>query len=217
MSVDKELNTNTTHITDKDDMPNKDLITQKSVPNLFIALKERLNRPLTSLQMLIIFFFIYSIIGWLLETIYCIYELGHFEKRGFLYGPLCPIYGYGAIILLVLLQPFKKNKFSLFIYSAIIFTVFEYLVGYGLDALFSMKFWDYSNDFLNINGRITLWFSIIWGVFGILFMCFIHKYINKFTDFVVKKVNVPVQHIILYLIIIVYIADTIFSIIKYMY
>lgn len=183
--------------------------------NLPIARKSRFDKALTKFQMLIIFFFIYAIIGWILETIYCVYELGHFQKRGFLFGPLCPIYGYGAIILLVALHPFNKNKFTLFISSAIIFSVFEYLVGYGLDALFSMKFWDYTNDFLNINGRITLWFSIIWGVFGVLFLHYIHPIIEKFTDKCMNKLNNILQHFILYFVIIIYIADTVFSTIKY--
>lgn len=188
----------------------------KTDVNFLVTIKNKFNKPLTKLQMLIIFFFIYSIIGWFLETVYCIYTLGHFEKRGFLYAPLCPIYGYGAIILLVLLQPFNKNNFLLFIYSAISFSIFEYLVSYGLDVLFSMKFWDYTNDFLNINGRIAIWFSIIWGFFGILFMHFIHKFIEKFTNLCTNKINYIVQHIILYLIVVFYFTDTVFSIIKYL-
>lgn len=183
--------------------------------NLFNKLKNRFNIPLTNLQMLIIFFFIYSIIGWILETVYCVYIVGHFEKRGFLYGPLCPIYGYGALILLVTLKKFNKNKITLFIMSAVIFSVFEYLVSYGLDALFSMKFWDYSNDFLNINGRIALWFSVIWGIFGILFMNYIHPTIKKFTNFAMNRTSNILQHILLYLIVLTYLGDTVLSIIKY--
>ena len=183
--------------------------------NIFNKLKNKFNTPLTSLQMLIIFFFIYAIIGWILETVYCVYVVGHFEKRGFLYGPLCPIYGYGALILLVTLKRFDKNKITLFVMSAVIFSVFEYLVGYGLDALFGMKFWDYSNDFLNINGRIALWFSVIWGVFGILFMNYIHPTIKKFTNFAMNRTNVALQHIILYLILLIFIIDTVLSIAKY--
>jgi len=184
--------------------------------NFFTKLKNKFNKPLTSLQMLIIFFFIYSIIGWCLESLYCMHELGHFEKRGFLFGPLCPIYGYGAIIILLILKPFSKNNFTLFLSSAIILSVFEYLVSYGLDALFAMKFWDYTNNFLNINGRIALWFSVIWGIFGILFINYIHPAITKFTNFLFKKVNVPLQHIVLYLIVFVYIADTLLSIVRYL-
>lgn len=187
----------------------------KKNTNLINNLKNKFNTPLTDLQMLVIFFFIYAIIGWILETVYCVYIVGHFEKRGFLYGPLCPIYGYGALILLVTLKRFDKNKITLFIVSAVIFSVFEYLVGYGLDALFGMKFWDYSNDFLNINGRIALWFSAIWGIFGILFMNYIHPTVKKFTNFAINRTNNVFQHIILYLIVLIFILDTILSIIKY--
>lgn len=179
------------------------------------AFFSKFNKPLTTFQQLTVFFFLYAIIGWCLETIYCVYTLGHFEKRGFLFGPLCPIYGYGAIILLVLLQPFKKNNLILFISSAVIFSVFEYLVGYGLDALFSMKFWDYTNDFLNINGRIALWFSVIWGVFGILFMNYIHPIIKKITNKTFDKVNYTFQHLIIYFVILIFVIDTVLSIIKY--
>lgn len=193
-----------------------DMIIKNNTNNkLFNKLKDKLNMPISTLQVLIIFFFIYSIIGWCLESIYCIYELGHFEKRGFLYGPLCPIYGYGALILLVLLQPFSKNRFTIFVSSAIILSILEYLVGYGIDALFSMKFWDYSNNWLNINGRITLWFTVIWGVFGVLFLEFTHPIIKKFTNWCLKKIDGGIQHIIIYLALIIYVVDTFASIIKY--
>jgi len=119
-------------------------------PNLFTIIKEKFHKPLSKLQILIIFFFIYSIIGWCLESLYAVFELGHFTKRGFLFGPLCPIYGYGAIIVLLILKPFNKNSIILFISGAILLSIFEYLVGYGLDAMFSMRFWDYTNQFLNI-------------------------------------------------------------------
>lgn len=176
--------------------------------NVKQSINKTFNKPLTKLQLLIISFFIYSVIGWLLESLYSIYELGHFVNRGFLFGPLCPIYGYGAIIILLILKPFNKNNFTLFISSAIILSVFEYLVGFGLDAMFSMRFWDYTNEFLNINGRITLWFSLIWGIGGIIFINFIHPTITKFLKFLTKNLKPTLQHILLYLIIIGYIADT---------
>ena len=185
-------------------------------PSLLNFFNKKFNKPLTEHQILIIYFFIYAVLGWILETIYCVYELGHFEKRGFLYGPLCPIYGYGAIILLVILKPFKNKNLLLFIYSAVVFSVFEYLVGYSLEALFSMKFWDYTNDVLNINGRITLWFSVIWGIFGVLFMNYIHKFTEKITEICKHRINYVLQHIVLYAIMIVYAVDTLLSIIRYM-
>ena len=108
-------------------------------------LKVNSHKQLSYVEKLILFFFIYAFIGWLLETLYCAYELGHLTKRGFLLGPICPIYGYGALILLIFLQPFKDNNVKLFFASAIIFSIFEYLVGFSLEALLLMEFWDYTN------------------------------------------------------------------------
>lgn len=195
-------------------MQNIDETKMKS--NFFTNLKNKIHQPLSKLQLLIIFFFIYSIIGWCLESIYAVYELGHFTKRGFLFGPLCPIYGYGAIIVLLILKPFNKNNITLFISGAIILSIFEYLVGYGLDAMFAMKFWDYTNEFLNINGRITLWFAIIWGIFGVLFINYIHPKLENFINKHLKKINLSIQHVVLYLFVFLYIADTLISTIKYM-
>lgn len=229
-TIHKNINENTHTNRDRDRNRNKNEYTNKNItetdttevtlknnsPLLSNFFNNKFNKPLTEHQILIIFFFIYAVLGWILETIYCVYELGHFEKRGFLYGPLCPIYGYGAIILLVILKPFKNKNLLLFIYSAIVFSVFEYLVGYSLEALFSMKFWDYTNDVLNINGRITLWFSVIWGIFGVLFMNYIHKFTEKIIEMCRHKINYVLQHIMLYAIMIVYAVDTLLSIIRYM-
>ena len=94
------------------------------------------TKKLSNIQSLILYFFIFAFLGWILETIYCIFELGHFYNRGFLYGPICPIYGCGAIILLTTLKKYKNNSIKLFLYSIVIFSAFEYLVSFMLDALF---------------------------------------------------------------------------------
>ena len=111
---------------------------EKTGPNISIKNKKRLPR----LYLHFIYFLVFAIIGWLIETAYGFYELGHFTKRGFLYGPLCPIYGWGAIILIMFFSTYKKKNFKLFIYAAVIFSLFEYLVGFGLEALFSLRLWD---------------------------------------------------------------------------
>ena len=100
------------------------------------------TRDVVNFRNIVLFFVIYSFIGWLLETFYAMTTLGHFVKRGFLYGPLCPIYGWGAIILILGLKKYKSNSLKLFFYSAIVFSIFEYLVSFGLDAMFATKWWD---------------------------------------------------------------------------
>ena len=108
--------------------------------------KSKLNES----QKMVYFFFIYSFIGWLLETIFCFVTLGYVTKRGFLYGPLCPIYGFGMLILTIGLSKYKGHNIKLFFVASIILTYFEYIAGFVLDVVFGLTWWDYSNDFLNI-------------------------------------------------------------------
>ena len=128
--------------------------------------KVKLNR----IQLLILYFFLFAFLGWVMETLYAIYNLGHFVKRGFLYGPICPIYGYGALMLIIFFNKYKKHNFKLFIYSAVVFSAFEYFVSYILDAMFAMHWWDYTNEFFNLNGRISIFYSFAWGIIAILFI-----------------------------------------------
>ena len=149
-----------------------------------------------------------------METAYAVYEFGHFVKRGFLFGPICPIYGYGAIILILFLSKYKNNSFKLFFLSAIIFSLFEYLVSFGLDAMFADKWWDYSNEFFNLNGRISLMFSFVWGIIAILFINHIHPFIHKKITNILKKVPYNLFKVLLYLSFITFLADTFCSSIK---
>lgn len=174
------------------------------------------KKELEYYEKVILFFFIYAFIGWLLETAYCFYELGYFTKRGFLIGPICPIYGYGAVMLLVLLKPVKNNMIKLFFSAIVVFTIFEYLVGYGLESLFLMNFWDYTGQFLNINGRVTLAFSIIWGLFAILFINYLHPIIEKFTNWIFEKIPSSIPSLVIKVLLVIFVVDTILSSVKYL-
>ena len=149
------------------------------------ALKKKVK--LNRLQVLILYFFLFACIGWLMETSYAIYNLGHFVKRGFLYGPICPIYGYGALILIIFFNKYKKHNFKLFVYAAVIFSAFEYLVSYILDAMFAMHWWDYTNEFFNLNGRISIFYSFAWGKIAILFINIILSNINLYIQILLKN------------------------------
>lgn len=121
-------------------------------------------KTLSKFQKIVIYFIIYAFFGWICEEIFCVIYTHEFVKRGFLFGPICPIYGYGAIILILLLKDYKNKPIKLFFISAIAFSIFEYITDFFLQALFSAKWWDYTGQFLNLNGRITLSFSIVWGI-----------------------------------------------------
>ena len=89
-----------------------------------IHLKEK--KELSNWKKMIIYFFIYALLGWILETVYCLITVGTFHKRGFLYGPICPIYGFGAILLLLSLKKVKGNYFTIFLIGMIVFSLFEF-------------------------------------------------------------------------------------------
>ena len=176
---------------------------------------KKISKKQMNFRYFVLYFLIYSFIGWLLETFYAVTTLGHFVKRGFLYGPLCPIYGWGAIILIKFLNKYKSNSLKLFFSSAIVFSIFEYIVGFCLDALFQAKWWDYTDNFMNLNGRISIFFSFAWGIIGILFINHIHPSIEKHVKMVLKKIPHAIQIILIDSTFIYVAVDTILSCLKY--
>lgn len=169
-----------------------------------------------NVRYLLLYFLIYAIIGWLMETAFAFGISGHFIKRGFLYGPLCPIYGYGAVILISFLKKYKSKPLKLFIYAAIVFSVFEYIAGFALDALFSARWWDYTYDFMNLNGRISILYSFAWGIIALIFIHFVHPFIEKKVKKILKKIPNKVQIIIINIAFITLMVDTVLSSIKYL-
>lgn len=123
-----------------------------------------ISKNISKFQKMAIFFFIYACLGWIFEEIFCVVSTHEFVKRGFLFGPICPIYGYSALIIIVFLKNYKNKPVKLFLLSTLVFTIFEYITDFFLQALFGTRFWDYTGQFLNINSRVTLSFSLLWGV-----------------------------------------------------
>lgn len=177
-----------------------------------ISDKKRLPR----IYLYFIYFLVFAIIGWLLETAFSFYSLGHLTKRGFLFGPLCPIYGWGALILIMFFSTYKRHNIKLFFYAAIIFSVFEYLVSFGMEALFSLKWWDYTQDVLNLNGRISIFYSFAWGIIAILFINFVYPFFKKKINIILSKIPYKVQIVAVNVLLIALIADTVLSSIKYL-
>lgn len=178
--------------------------------------KSKKRIKLNRVQIFILYFFLFAFVGWLMETFYAVCTLGHFTKRGFLYGPICPIYGWGALMLILFLGRYRKNNFKLFFYAAIIFSVFEYLVSFGLDALFAMHWWDYTNDFMNLNGRISIFYSVAWGIIAILFINHLYPFLKKKINLVLAKIPYAVQALTVRMISIIFIVDTFASCIRYL-
>ncbi|MFT4105052.1 MAG: putative ABC transporter permease [Lacrimispora sp.] len=123
----------------------------------------------------LMFFYSYCFFGWIFESAYVSIKSGAFINRGFLRLPLLPLYGSGAILMLFLTLPVQDNLFLVFLLGMIGATVLEYVTGYVMERLFKMKYWDYSDKPLNLNGYICLTSSLAWGFLTIMLTEFIHK------------------------------------------
>lgn len=134
------------------------------------------------------YFVIYSFLGFCLETLYGLLTKGVIESRqSFLYGPFCGIYGVGAVIMILSLQYFKKNNYTLFFGGYIIGSIIEYLVSLFGEIILHVKWWDYSNEPFNLNGRICLFYSIAWGIIAIYLVGHLNPRIDGFIDKIKKK------------------------------
>ena len=128
---------------------------------------------------LLSYFILYSIAGFFVETIFAIVRYGVFESRqSFVYGPFCSIYGLGAIIMIIFLQYFKKNRITLFFGGFVIGSITEYLVSLIGELILHVKWWDYSNEPLNINGRVCIGTAIPFGILGLILVYFVHPYVT---------------------------------------
>ena len=146
--------------------------------------------------------------GYVIETLYGLLTKGVIESRqSMLYGPFCCIYGLGAICLLCIPKSAKKNNWTLFIAGFIIGSVVEYVVSWVGEVIFNIKWWDYSNFPLNINGRVCVYFSIFWGI---LTIC-LNKVINPTVDKVLGKVPMKILHVLTVIIMVFMAFDFIIS------
>ncbi len=134
------------------------------------------------------YFIIYSIAGYIIETFFALIRYGVLESRqSFLYGPFCSIYGVGAVVMVIFLQYFQKNRLTLFAGGFLIGSVTEYLVSLIGELILHVKWWDYSNMPFNINGRICFSYSMFWGILAIFLMKVIHPRVRKLMAYILKK------------------------------
>ena len=143
-----------------------------------------------SLYQLLLYFFVYSFLGWCMEVIYATFRTNKFINRGFLNGPVCPIYGTGVCIVLLCLTPVKDNPFLLFFCSVGLTTLLELVTGFVLEKFFHTKWWDYSNQKCNLKGYICLKFSFIWGIICLLVVDIFHVIVNDLLMKIPYKVGV---------------------------
>ncbi len=155
-----------------------------------------------------ILYMLYSFLGWLLEVIVTFIKSKKFVNRGFLIGPYCPIYGKGALLIVLLLKKYENDIIALFVMAVVVCSIIEYITSYILEKLFNTRWWDYSNIKFNINGRVCLQNLVAFGIFGV----FLLKYVNPFLlNIINSKTDIQIYTIALILLLF-YLADNVISI-----
>ncbi len=162
---------------------------------------------MNKLTIFFLLFIIYSFLGWLLEVVCKLIELKKFVNRGFLIGPICPIYGYGVLGILFLIGNNTKDFLSVFLKSILICSVLEYITSYVMEKVFKARWWDYSKKRFNINGRICLETMIPFGILGTSIVYIVNPFLVK----LIKLISFKLRLIISIIILVIYIIDNIIS------
>ena len=153
-------------------------------------------------------YFMYCVIGYVLECIFCsIIDKKLVLNRGFLIGPYLPIYGKGALCIILLLNKYLKDPFALFIMASLIATVLEYFASYFMEKIFKARWWDYSEKKFNLNGRVCLTNTVLFGLGGLIVMYVINPFLTGILDGF-SKTTITVLGLIFFTI---YAVDTIIS------
>ena len=158
------------------------------------------------LKVLFLLFIVYSITGWIIEVIATYPDTKCFVNRGFLIGPYCPIYGNCAIAMIFLLHN-VTNPILLFVLSILICSVGEYVTSYTMEKIFHARWWDYSKNKFNLNGRICLVNSLAFGVLGFLLI----KFVNPFVVGLITKLSPIMINVLFYTMLTLFIIDNVIS------
>ena len=147
--------------------------------------------PQIDIMHLFLLFIIYSFCGWLCEEIWVGIGSRKLVYRGMLYGPICPIYGFGCLGILYILYPLRNKWITLFIASFFVTSALEYVSSWLLEKLFHAKWWDYSKKFMNINGRVCLLNSCAFGIGGIALEHLVHPFMMQVVYFEKIQCAIP--------------------------
>ena len=131
---------------------------------------------------LIAAFIIYSVLGWFVESVYMSFCNHRLTNRGFAKGPFCPIYGFGAVIGYLVLNPLSGHYVTLYLTGAFLATTFEYLVGIMMQKFLGEVWWDYTEKQMNYKGIICLESTIAWGFYAIIITMFLHERVLHLID-----------------------------------
>lgn len=156
------------------------------------------------------FFFLYSFFGWMFEVGYQTKKLKKFVNRGFLNGAICPIYGAGMVLMIILCNRIIDNWILVFLAAVFVPSTLEFITGITLQLIFKRKWWDYSDCKFNLFGFICLKFSLLWGVAGLLMI----KLINPLVAKLIQLVPIIIGNYILIGFIVIFLIDSIITVIQ---
>ena len=140
------------------------------------------------------YFIVYAFLGWVCEDIYCGIGKRKFINRGFLYGPYCPIYGFGALLVIYPLLMVSKHPIVVFIFGMVLTSILEYITSFVMEKLFATRWWDYSTYPFNINGRICLQNSLLFGLMALVVVYGLHPIVSRFVE------RIPLGFLVIFLI-----------------
>lgn len=162
------------------------------------------------LHLLFLYFMMYAFVGWCMETVYCSIGAKKLVPRGFLFGPICPIYGVGVLMMICWFAPLMGNPLLFYVTATVGMSAWEYFVAWFLEATTHIKYWDYSMHKFNLKGRICLWVSLTWGVLAYIILYWVHPQVSR----LVFLVPLSARHIIAIVLALVLLADTVTTIRK---
>ena len=160
-----------------------------------------------SLSTNFILFIIYSFLGWLVEVINCSIVEKKLVNRGFLISPICPIYGCGALLITIVLNNYKDDWFVVFCMAVILCGLLEYFTSWLMEKIFHARWWDYSKNKFNINGRICLETMVPFGILGLVIIYIL----NPFFYNILNLISTNIANVISIILLVILIADTIVS------
>jgi uncharacterized membrane protein len=155
------------------------------------------------LHLLFLYFIIYSFLGWCMETVYCSLKERRPVPRGFLLGPICPIYGVGVLMMICWFAPFMGSPLLFYLVATVCMSAWEYFVGWLLEVTTHIKYWDYSMYKFNLKGRICLWVCLTWGALAYIILYWIHPAVSQ----LVLKLPLTARYILAIVLAVVLIAD----------
>lgn len=151
-----------------------------------------------------LYFSIYSFLGWICEVIYCSIPAKKFINRGFLKGPVCPVYGFGAVFVIYIMMRLNiTSPLVVFIFGGVIASIIEFLAAILLESVFHTRLWNYSNRKFNIKGRVCLLNSTLFSILSLVLMEFIHPLISNFIS---RFSNITII-ITSYILILIFVVD----------